>query len=214
MMKRFMLAVSDVGFSLSVGLVLTFQQTAYAALVRKLVTFLFGRLLAPSYHRVITLYGSLYGLALNAGLDQVRDTVKRPIQTIVDCGTGTGFVSQVLAARFPTATIISVDAVLQMLKIAGSQLEGLGIEPSLICADASHLPLGDGSADLVVAQNTMPFLSEFSRVCVPGGAVLFVDSAATLITPVAIRAFRKTYMFDDVVGRPVASGFFILGKRK
>ena len=47
-----------------------------------------------------------------------------------------------------------------------------------IRADTVKLPLGDGTMDIVVAQNTAPYLREFARVCCPGGLVVFVDTAA------------------------------------
>jgi len=213
-MKRLTLAVLNLFYSVCLGSVLAVPRSAGIGFVRWTGEVFFGRLIAPRYNRLIDFYGHLYGLALGAGLDELQRTLTQPIRTIVDCGTGTGFVSQVLAARFPNARIISVDAVVAMLNQAHCRFEALGVTPRLICADASHLPLRSACADLVVAQNTTPFLEEFARVCVPGGAVLFIDSAATLITPVAVRAFRKTRMFDEIVGRTVVSGFYAVAKRR
>lgn len=213
-MNKLLHGISLVFFSLPVGFVLAFQRVTNTAFSRKLVRFFFGRILASRYHRFIALYGSRYGLALNEGLDEVQAAIERPIRTIIDCGTGTGFVSCALSERFPEARLLSVDAVPEMLHIAGGTFEKIGVEPGLVCADTARLPLGDGCADLIVAQNTMPFLGEFGRVCAPGGAVLFVDSASALVTGIGIRAFRKTNMFDEVVGRPAAAGFFVLGRRK
>jgi ubiquinone/menaquinone biosynthesis C-methylase UbiE len=40
-------------------------------------------------------------------------------------------------------------------------------------ADASRLPFPDGSFDLVVLMNAVPFFDELARVVAPGGAAVF-----------------------------------------
>jgi SAM-dependent methyltransferase len=193
---------------------LLWPAVAESRIVRGFVVLFFGRLLAGHYHRVIRFYGAAYGAALAEALDRVAPLVGDEIGRVIDCGTGTGFVSRAVAERFPGARIIGLDAVLPMLRTARRNLRAAGIETSHVCADNVTIPILAGAADLVVAQNTAPFLGEFARVCRPGGAVVFVDSAARHLAPFARIAARRTGAFDRVIAEPAASGFFLVARAR
>jgi SAM-dependent methyltransferase len=191
---------------------LLWPAVAESRIVRGFVVLFFGRLLAGHYHRVIRFYGAAYGAALAEALDRVAPLVGDEIGRVIDCGTGTGFVSRAVAERFPGARIIGLDAVRPMLRTARRDLRAAGIEASHVCADNVTIPISAGTADLVVAQNTTPFLSEFARVCRPGGAVVFVDSAARHLAPFARMAAKRTGAFDRVIAERAASGFFLVAR--
>jgi SAM-dependent methyltransferase len=200
-------------FSLMLWPILRFQKVARSKPVRKFVEVFFGRVLASRYHKVIAIYGPLYGSALSEGLDRVQSNIDGPITRIVDCGTGTGFVTSVVFGRFPEARIVSIDAVPAMLDLARLRFGREGIKAELVLADTANIPLPDAWADLVVAQNTTPFFKEFARICRPGGVVLFADSSAQLIVTAAIEAAKRSNMFMDIHAGLSQSGFYVASTR-
>ena len=107
----------------------------------------------------------------------------KPVGRLLDVGTGTGRMIELLGASASQAT--GVDKSSEMLRLARVKLEAAGIPSSLRQADMYALPLGDGSADSVVihqvlhyAQNPAAALAEAARVLRPGGRLLVVDFAA------------------------------------
>ena len=107
----------------------------------------------------------------------------RPVGRLLDVGTGTGRMIELLGPTASQAT--GIDKSSEMLRFARVKLEAAGIHSSLRQADMYALPLGDGSADSVVihqvlhyAQNPAAALAEAARVLRPGGRLLVVDFAA------------------------------------
>jgi ubiquinone/menaquinone biosynthesis C-methylase UbiE/DNA-binding transcriptional ArsR family regulator len=107
----------------------------------------------------------------------------RPVGRLLDVGTGTGRMIELLGAKALQA--IGVDKSSEMLRLARVKLEAAGIPSSLRQADMYALPLGDGSADSVVihqvlhyAQNPAAAVAEAARVLRPGGRLLVIDFAA------------------------------------
>lgn len=200
-------------FSAILAPLLMFPRLAQTRVVRAFIRTFFGTILAPRYHKVIALYGPRYDMALSAGLDVAASLALRPIHTIVDCGTGTGHVTLKMASSFPGSNLIGVDAVEPMLQLAGKNFTSQKCFAQLVCGDIARLPLRDGCADLVVAQNTLPFLQEFARICAPGGIVLFADSSARFLPGIATRGAVKTGKFDLVRAGTAEFGFFVVGRR-
>ena len=107
----------------------------------------------------------------------------RPVGRLLDVGTGTGRMIELLGPSAIQAT--GIDKSSEMLRLARVKLEAAGIPSSLRQADMYALPLGDGSADSVVihqvlhyAHNPAAALAEAARVLRPGGRLLVVDFAA------------------------------------
>jgi ubiquinone/menaquinone biosynthesis C-methylase UbiE len=102
-------------------------------------------------------------------------------QTVLDVGTGTGFVAAGLAPR--AARVLAVDNSPAMLDVARDNLAELGIENvELQEGDLAHLPLEDGSVDAAVAnmvlhhaEDPTAMLAEMARVVRPGGWVAITD---------------------------------------
>lgn len=108
---------------------------------------------------------------------------ERPIGRLLDIGTGTGRMIELLGRGAQQA--IGVDKSSEMLRVARVKLEAAGINSSLRQADMYALPLGEGGADSIVihqvlhyAQNPAAALAEAARVLRPGGRLLVVDFAA------------------------------------
>jgi ubiquinone/menaquinone biosynthesis C-methylase UbiE len=101
--------------------------------------------------------------ALRLALDGVTPS------RVLDVGTGTGVAALALADWFPSAEVVGVDLSPAML----AEAERKGGRVRFEVADASRLPFPDGSFDLVVLMNAVPFFDELARVVSPGGAAAF-----------------------------------------
>ena len=107
-----------------------------------------------------------------------------PLGTLVDIGTGTGRMIELLG---PTAAqALGVDRSSEMLRLARVKLDKAGIaDASLRQADMYALPLDSGSADSVIIHQVLHYaqapaaaIAEAARVLRPGGRLLVVDFAA------------------------------------
>jgi SAM-dependent methyltransferase len=110
---------------------------------------------------------------LGAALDTLQEAPRR----VLDLGTGTGKAAGVVARRFPAAEVVGVDLSPEMIQHANELLpDELAGRVRFQVGDATALPLEDGSFDLVVLMNMIPFFEELARVTAPGGHALFAFS--------------------------------------
>jgi ubiquinone/menaquinone biosynthesis C-methylase UbiE len=101
--------------------------------------------------------------------------------TVVDVGTGTGFIAAGIAPR--SGHVLGVDSSPAMLGVAAGNLAALGISNTvLIEGSVDALPLADNSVDAAVANMVLhhapdptAMLSEMARVVRPGGVVAITD---------------------------------------
>jgi ubiquinone/menaquinone biosynthesis C-methylase UbiE len=115
-----------------------------------------------------------------AVLDVLGD---RPIQSLVDLGTGTGRMLGLLAGR--AARAVGLDSNHAMLSVARANLERLGLSRvDLRQGDIHAPPFGRGGFDLVVVHQVLHYLDdparalrEAARLVAPGGRLLVVDFA-------------------------------------
>ena len=106
-----------------------------------------------------------------------------PIGRLLDIGTGTGRLLEVLAPRI--AAGVGIDASRAMLALARTRLARTGLGHCAVrLADMYRLPLPDGGFDAVVLQMVLHYaedppaaLAEASRVLRSGGALVVVDLA-------------------------------------
>jgi ubiquinone/menaquinone biosynthesis C-methylase UbiE len=122
--------------------------------------------------------------------------------TIVDLGCGTGQLTLRLTERFPDARIIGIDYSAGMMRQAADRVEGDAI---ILQADAHHLPLRPGSADVVVCTESFHWYRDQRRVLAglasiirPGGQ-LVIASIAT-ITHVGESTVRR---LSSLSGQPI-----------
>jgi ubiquinone/menaquinone biosynthesis C-methylase UbiE len=119
--------------------------------------------------------------------EQVIETIADAIaiddtQTVLDVGTGTGFIAAGLAPR--ADRVIAIDNSPSMLDIARDNLARLAIDNVDVHeADLTHLPLENGSVDAAVAnmvlhhaEDPAGMLAEMTRVVRPGGWVAITDA--------------------------------------
>ena len=106
-----------------------------------------------------------------------------PFRLLVDLGTGTGRMLELLAGRYDQA--IGFDMSHAMLNYARSKLDSAGLDRAQVRhGDLYNIALGDGAADAVVMHQVLHYLSdplpaiqEAARVLAPGGRLLIVDFA-------------------------------------
>ena len=124
--------------------------------------------------------------------------------SILDVGSGTGFVSQLLAERFPKAKITALDLALNMLKQAKTKRsfkQRWNRQFRYVNADVEMLPFADASIELIISGLTMQWcqdlpkvFKEFKRVLAPGGLLLFSSFG-----PDTLKELRQSWAeVDDV----------------
>jgi len=213
LVNRFALFISQVLFS-AITPFLLIPRIARMRVTRTVISFCFGRSYGNRYDKIIDSFQGRYGLAMAEGLAKAEEMAIGEVSLIVDCGTGTGFVTRQAAEFFPHSTFIAFDLLQGMLKQARDNCKEISTNVFHVQADVFSLPLADESADLILVQNTMPCWEEFARVCRPGGIVIYVDTAAGWIVNVAKRLIKKRRLFTSVTGRRVEMGFYLLAKKK
>lgn len=109
---------------------------------------------------------------------------ERP-RNVLDLGTGTGSVAQLVAERYPEAEVTGVDVSARMIDVARAKRTRVRFE----VADAERLPYDEGAFDLVTLGNMIPFFDELARVTAPRGHVLFAFSGGDQ-TPIYVPSER------------------------
>ncbi|MCM2294190.1 metalloregulator ArsR/SmtB family transcription factor [Allorhizobium sp. BGMRC 0089] len=106
-----------------------------------------------------------------------------PIEALLDLGTGTGRILQLLAGSYQRA--LGIDASRDMLAVARSNLDKAGVgKASVRQGDILNLPLDGGEFDVVIIHQVLHFLvepelalKEAARMLKPGGRLAIVDLA-------------------------------------
>jgi ubiquinone/menaquinone biosynthesis C-methylase UbiE len=106
----------------------------------------------------------------------------KPIHNLLDLGTGTGRMLQLIGPRAGRA--VGLDANHTMLSVARANLERAGVRAELRQGDIYAPPLARGSFDLVVIHQVLHYLDdpgralrEAAHLVAPGGRILVVDFA-------------------------------------
>lgn len=113
----------------------------------------------------------------------MRALCDRPLGTILDIGTGTGRMIELLGPAANEA--VGIDRSPEMLRVARGKIEAAGLQHCQVRqADMYALPQRDASADTVVLHQVLHFahepadaVAEAARVLAPGGRLLIVDFA-------------------------------------
>jgi malonyl-CoA O-methyltransferase len=118
----------------------------------------------------------------------------RPLR-VLDVGSGPGRASGAIKGRWPKSEVIALDLALPMLRQVGKHTR-FWRPVKRICADASQLPIADGSVDLLFSSLCLQWvhdlpaaLSEFRRVLRPGGMLLF-----STFGPDTLLELREAYL--------------------
>lgn len=132
--------------------------------------------IAQSFSRAADTYDQAAYLQREIGECLFAKIPPNNVDTVVDLGCGTGFFTNALLERFPTAQVCGVDIAKGMLDFAKTQFAQ---SAHWVCADAESLPLRDDSIDLIFSNLAIQWcehidqlLSEIKRALKPGGAAL------------------------------------------
>jgi SAM-dependent methyltransferase len=135
-------------------------------------------------------------------------------RNVLDLGTGTGSVAQLVAERFPEADVIGVDVSPKMIDVARAKNMRVRFE----VADAERLPYEDGAFDLVTLGNMIPFYDELARVTAPRGHVLFAfsggDQTPIYVPPERLRADLAGRGFADFADFSAGRGTALLARKR
>ncbi|MCQ4294207.1 malonyl-ACP O-methyltransferase BioC [Pseudomonas stutzeri] len=137
------------------------------------------RQVAVSFSRAAATYDGVAALQRQVGNQLLaRLPVGRQPACWLDLGSGTGYFSRALAARFAQADGIALDIAEGMLRHAKPQ----GGARHFLAGDAERLPLRDGSVDLIYSSLALQWcedftsvLSEARRVLRSGGTLAFTS---------------------------------------
>jgi SAM-dependent methyltransferase len=135
-------------------------------------------------------------------------------RSVLDLGTGTGSVAQVVAERFPEAQVTGVDVSPKMIDVARAK----GTRVRFEVADAERLPYDDDAFDLVTLGNMIPFFDELARVTATEGYVLFAFSGGDQ-TPIYVpferlRAELASRGFADFADFSAGRGTAFLARKR
>lgn len=124
--------------------------------------------------------------------------------SILDAGSGTGFISELLAARFPRAKITALDLAFNMLREAKKKrsfTQRMKKQFRYIHAEVENLPFADASIELVISGLTLQWcqdlakvFAEFKRVLTPGGLLLFSSFG-----PETLKELRQSWATVDEI---------------
>ena len=107
--------------------------------------------------------------------------IKLAPKTVLDVGTGTGYLLAQLKQSYKSAQIYALDIAENMLQQARKKnYHWFRRNPHFICGDAHQLPFADQSIDLLMSNLTLQWchnlpqvLQEFARVLSPKGVLIF-----------------------------------------
>jgi SAM-dependent methyltransferase len=179
---------------------------------------LFRPLTRLQFDRLAPVWDRRRGPESLVSLEAALPKVSAP-RRILDLGTGTGVAARTLAKRFPDAEVVGVDLSPGMVEEARNLLEPeLASRVRYQAADAAKLPFEDGSFDLVVLLNMIPFFEELARVTADGGLLLLAYSSGAetpIYTPPAtLKARLEPLGFGQFEEIAAGEGTAVLARRR
>jgi len=156
-----------------------------------------------------------------ADLERLSSHSDQCCPVILDAGCGNGRSFCLLKQKFAPARIVGVDINPEMIAAARTEAGRNDLHAELHCADLAHIPLEDGSVDLLLCHQTFHHLvaqyetlGEFHRVIKPGGLLLFAESTRAYIHSLIIRLLFRHPMHvqkdaDEYIDMIRNAGFHI-----
>jgi ubiquinone/menaquinone biosynthesis C-methylase UbiE len=165
---------------------------------------------AARWHRIRSLY--VDEREVEAALTEIFASAQP--QDLLDIGTGTGRMIEILGPRVTHA--LGIDQSREMLSVARVNLERAGLGNSIVrLGDMYQLPLADRSFDAVVIHQVLHYadrpaaaIAEAARVLRPGGMLVVIDFAPHALEYLRDEHAHRRLGFadDDVAGWFGAAG--------
>lgn len=121
-------------------------------------------------------------LATKLVLPWVLSVGVRPATDVLEIGTGAGFNAEALLKRFDHWRLVATDFDPEMVELSQRRLSRFGSSVSVQTADATSLPFGDNSFDLVISVIVWHHVGDWrkatreaARVLRPSGNLLIAD---------------------------------------
>lgn len=126
----------------------------------------------------------------------IGDTRIDGTTTVLDVGCGIGGPSTWIAQRFGPKRILSLEYCWSSVRAANERPANGAVRPSFLQGDAHHLPVGDGTIDVIFNLESAlhyadkkRFVRECARILRPGGTLCLGDITTThklLFAPVSL----------------------------
>lgn len=139
------------------------------------------------------------------------DVVKLVPRSVLDIGSGTGYVTRALMRRYPRARLLAADLAHAMVRQTRTRTRlrrWLARAPgAFVCADLERLPFAGASFDMIVSNLTLQWcdpvavFAECRRALRPGGLFMF-----TTFGPDTLHELRSAWHAVDE--RPHVHGFY------
>jgi len=141
----------------------------------------------------------------------VRRLLPKDARRVLDVGCGNGALFETIGPR----RVVGIDYCAEGLGRTRRQFR----RTPLVCADATNLPLGDGSVDAVTSQHVIEHLPVYARACVewrrvltPGGLLLVLTPNVEFVDPAVFEDDTHVHLFDkdDLAETVTGAGFEIV----
>ena len=175
---------------------------------------IFPEMISSNYETSIVKGGGNYDEVIRNGLMSIQYKPER----ILDICTGTGIASFIANEVFPDSRIVAIDQSESMIKIAQNKADEIGL--SLIdfrIGNAVQLLESDNSFDLIITSNAPIYLSEITRVLMPGGLFfisLSFGGQSIVKMEKKVTQFFGNYGLTLLDLKNVGKGVYIISEKK
>jgi len=139
----------------------------------------------------------------------LQELAIQPQENVYEVGTGSGYMTALLASRARHVTSAEIHA--DLAERAAQALRAAGVENmTLITGDSAHRPLADSAFDVIVVTGSMPIVPQaFLDRLSPGGRLFAVMGDAPVMEATLIRqpergSFVSTKLFETML-RPLVN---------
>jgi len=166
------------------------------------------RLLRGAFERAATSYDEAAVLQREVGNRMLErlEYIKYSPDIIVDAGSGTGYGSRQLAARYPKSRLVAIDIALNMLVQARPELSWwqrwLSIDKTknyYVCSDIEHAPLRNASVGMVWSNLALQWCNDLNRTFNEINRILSVEGLFMFSTfgPDTLKELRQAFKQTD-----------------
>jgi protein-L-isoaspartate(D-aspartate) O-methyltransferase len=134
----------------------------------------------------------------------LQELAVQPHENVYEVGTGSGYLTALLASRARHVTSIEIHP--DLSQTAGKNLEAAGVSNvTLLVGDGAQRPLADSTIDVLVVTGSLPVIPQaFLDRLAPGGRLFAVVGDAPVMEATLVRqpergAFRSVKLFETML---------------